>query len=349
MEFGFNFFPDVSPQMKSGQQYFREALNLAELGQWYGYSHVRIVEHYFQAYGGYSPNPVVFLAAAAQRTRTMRLVTGAVLPVFNNPLKLAGELGMLDAISNGRLDIGVARAFLPHEFAAFGISMDESRARFEEGFAALQALLGQEQASFEGEFHRFHNVTSLPRPVQQPHPPYWVAALATEESFARAGANGHNIMAIPLGGAAIRKLLQAYWAAYRAAGHPGQGKVMLAFHMYCAPTDAEAYAMARPLIDDYIQRLLAAASDWEVTESKDYQHYPQLIARLKQQSFDSLVASGAVWVGSPESIRARIASFVEQVGVFDIASLQVMYGHMSEADAERSVRLFAERVMPAFR
>jgi alkanesulfonate monooxygenase SsuD/methylene tetrahydromethanopterin reductase-like flavin-dependent oxidoreductase (luciferase family) len=107
--------------------------------------------------------------------------------------------------------------------------------------------------------------------------------------------------------------------------------------------------MARPLIDDYIERLLAAAADWEVTESKDYQHYPQLIARLKQQNFDSLLASGAVWVGSPTSIRARIASFVEQVGDFDSASLQVMYGHMSEADAERSVRLFAERVMPAFR
>src|SRR5438128_12147112 len=165
MEFGFNFFPDVSPQIKSGQQYFREALNLIELGERYGYTHVRTVEHYFQPYGGYSPNPVVFLAAAAQRTRTMRLVTGAVLPVFNNPLKLAGELGMLDAISNGRLDIGVARAFLPHEFAAFGLSMDASRARFEDGFAALQALLGQQQASFAGQFHGFHHVTSLPRPV----------------------------------------------------------------------------------------------------------------------------------------------------------------------------------------
>lgn len=349
MEFGFNFFPDVSPQMKSGQQYFREALNLVEVAERYGYSHIRIVEHYFKPYGGYSPNPVVFLAAAAQRTHTMRLVTGAVLPVFNNPLKLAGELGMLDAISNGRLDIGVARAFLPHEFAAFGISMDESRARFEEGFAALQVLLGQEQASFEGRFQRFHNVTSLPRPVQQPHPPYWVAALATEESFARAGAHGHNIMAIPLSGAAIRALLQTYREAYYAAGHTGPGKVMLAFHMYCAPTDTEAYAMARPLLDGYLQRLVAAASGWDVTESKDYQDYPQLIARLKQQNFDTLLASGAVWVGSPASIRARIASFVEEVGDFDIASLQVMYGHMSEADAERSVRLFAERVMPAFR
>ncbi|MBV8458479.1 MAG: LLM class flavin-dependent oxidoreductase, partial [Acetobacteraceae bacterium] len=72
-------------------------------------------------YGGYSPNPIVFLAAAAQRTRRARLVTGAVLPAFNNPLKLAGELAMLDALCDGRLDIGFARAFLPHEFARFGV------------------------------------------------------------------------------------------------------------------------------------------------------------------------------------------------------------------------------------
>jgi alkanesulfonate monooxygenase SsuD/methylene tetrahydromethanopterin reductase-like flavin-dependent oxidoreductase (luciferase family) len=349
MEFGCNFFPDVSPQMKSSQQYFREALNLAELGERYGYSHLRIVEHYFKPYGGYSPNPVVFLAAAAQRTRTIRLVTGAVLPAFNNPLKLAGELGMLDAISNGRLDIGVARAFLPHEFATFGVSMDESRARFEEGFAALQVLLSQEQASFAGRFHGFRNVTSLPRPVQQPHPPFWVAALATEESFAKAGTNGHNIMAIPLSGAVMRPLLQTYRQAYRAAGHPGQGKVMLAFHMYCAPTDEEAQAMARPLINGYLQRFLAAASDWDTMESKDYQKYPQLIVRLKQQNFDSLLASGAVWVGAPESIRRQIEQFADQVGGFDIASLQIMYGQMCEADAERSLRLFADRVMPACR
>src|SRR5213075_1647705 len=115
------------------EAYFREALDLAEEADRLGYSHVRIVEHYFHHYGGYSPNPIVFLAAAAQRTRTARLITGAVLPVFNHPLKLAGEIGMLDAISGGRLEVGFARAFLPHEFRRFGRDMDESRARFDEG------------------------------------------------------------------------------------------------------------------------------------------------------------------------------------------------------------------------
>ena len=105
---------------------------------------MRTVEHYFNAYGGYSPNPIVFLAAAAMRSAKARLVTGAVLPVFNNQLKLAGEIGMLDAISGGRLDVGFARAFLPHEFARFGISVNESRARFDEGVEQVRLLLAQE-------------------------------------------------------------------------------------------------------------------------------------------------------------------------------------------------------------
>src|ERR1041384_8119966 len=88
MRFGVQFFPDVRPEEKSGEAYFQEALDLAEEADRLGFSHIRIVEHYFHYYGGYSPNPIVFLAAAAQRTRHSRLVTGAVLPAFNHPLKL---------------------------------------------------------------------------------------------------------------------------------------------------------------------------------------------------------------------------------------------------------------------
>jgi len=102
MQFGVQFFPDVMPEEKSAEAYFQEALDLAEEADRLGYSHIRIVEHYFHYYGGYSPNPIVFLAAAAQRTRRARLVTGAVLPAFNHPLKLAGEIAMLDALSRGR-------------------------------------------------------------------------------------------------------------------------------------------------------------------------------------------------------------------------------------------------------
>ena len=183
MQFGVQFFPDVRPEDRSAERYFGEALDIAEEADRLGFSHVRIVEHYFHYYGGYSPNPIVFLAAAAQRTQRARLVTGAVLPAFNNPLKLAGEIAMLDAISGGRLDVGFARAFLPHEFRRFARSPDESVARFREGIEQVDLLLREEGVTHRGRFHTIENTTSLPRPTQLPRPKFYVAALNTPESF----------------------------------------------------------------------------------------------------------------------------------------------------------------------
>ena len=141
MEFGLQFFPVVGPEDKPASQYWAECLHLTEVAEELGYTHVRTVEHHFQKYGGYSPSPHIFLTAASMKTKNMRLVSGAVQPVFNNPLKIAGEIGMLDAISGGRLECGFARAFLPVEFDAFNRPLDESKARFSEGIDQFPSLL----------------------------------------------------------------------------------------------------------------------------------------------------------------------------------------------------------------
>src|SRR5262249_53889744 len=133
MQFGVQFFPAVDHTDKSAAEYYAESLAIAEEAEALGFRHVRTVEHYFTRYGGYSPNPIVFLTAASQRTKRMRLVTGAVLPVFNHPFKLAGEIGMLYGISGGRLDVGFAPPLLPPAIPRFRTSADESQARFREG------------------------------------------------------------------------------------------------------------------------------------------------------------------------------------------------------------------------
>src|SRR5713101_7924716 len=262
MEFGVQFFPAVGPEQKSAEQYWREALALAQLAERLGFTNVRTVEHYFCSYGGYSPDPLIFLSAAAAVTRSIRLVTGAVLPVFNNPLKLAGQIGMVDAISAGRLEVGFARAFLPHEFARFGVSMDESRARFDEGLEQIRRLLEEERVTAQGRFHSFEKVTSLPRPTQKPRPPFWIAALSTKESFENAGRQGHHLMGIPLAGAQMAELIKIYRDAWKAAGHPGQGRVMLAFHMFCAETREKAAEVAHEPLNIYLKSIVNAASDW---------------------------------------------------------------------------------------
>jgi alkanesulfonate monooxygenase SsuD/methylene tetrahydromethanopterin reductase-like flavin-dependent oxidoreductase (luciferase family) len=290
----------------------------------------------------------VFLTAAAMRSKKARLITGAVLPAFNHPLKLAGEIGMLDAISGGRLEVGFARAFLPHEFARFGVSVHESRERFEEGMEQVRRLLEEENVTAEGKFHSFKNVTSLPRPTQKPRPPFWVAALATPESFISAGTAGHSIMAIPLLGASMKELLRVYREAWRNAGHPGQGRVMLAFHMLCAETVEEATRIARQPLNHYLKTLVAAAAEWtEGLNSKDYPNYDKLIGSLSKETFETQVDKGAAWVGTPETIAKQIRDYQQIVGGFEIASMQVNFSAIPLEDAKRSMRLFAREVMPA--
>jgi len=349
MQFGVQFFPDVRPEEKSAEAYFREALDLAEEADRLGYSHIRIVEHYFHHYGGYSPNPIVFLAAAAQRTRRARLVTGAVLPAFNHPLKLAGEIAMLDAISGGRLDVGFARAFLPHEFRRFGRSPDESVARFREGIEQIDLLLREEAFTHRGRFHTIESTTSLPRPTQRPRPKFYVAALTTPESFAFAGRMGHAVMAIAFVADKMRPLLEAYREAWRAAGHPGDGEVMIAFHMFYHPDSDEARRIAMPLIDAYLQSLADAASDWlDGRTSQDYPGYERIIAGLRASNAAEQMASGSAWVGTPDEVAATVMRVQREFGGFEHASLQVNFNMMPPDLARQSLQLFAREVMPGF-
>jgi alkanesulfonate monooxygenase SsuD/methylene tetrahydromethanopterin reductase-like flavin-dependent oxidoreductase (luciferase family) len=347
MHVGIQFFPDIGPEVQSGRDYWQNALKLVGLVDRYAYHHVRTVEHYFLPYGGYSPNPIVFLAAAAQITRHARLITGAVLPAFNNPLKIAGELAMLDALCDGRLDAGFARAFLPHEFQRFGVPMDESRARFEEGVEQVRRLLEETNVTCEGRFHSFANVTSLPRPTQSPRPPFYIAALATPESFERAGAAGYGIMAIPMAGGAMRELLDIYREARSRAGHVGPGSVMLAFHMLCHQDQQQAEAIAREPLNRYLKSLVESASEWTTgTSSADYPGYDKVIEALSRENFDTQVEKCAAWVGTPERILDTISTYRRQLGDFEIASLQVNFNDVPLTAAMDSMRLFGETVLP---
>ena len=349
IQFGLQFFPDVGPDIQSARDYWGEALRLVDHIDALGFTNLRTVEHYFLPYGGYSPNPHLFLSAASMRTRKARFITGAVLPAFNHPFKIAGEIGMMDAITDGRMECGFARAFLPHEFENFKVSLDESRARFEEGMEIVRRLLEEEDVSYDGRFHSFENVTSLPRPTQKPRPPFWIAAFATPESFVNAGRAGHKVMAIPLAGGKMKELLALYRDAWQEAGHPGKGEVMLAFHMLCHEDAEKAADIARQPMNRYLKSLVNAASHWTGgTTSKDYPGYDKIIAGLAKETFDSQVEKGAAWVGTPEAVRQRIADYQDLTGGFEVASLQVNFNTVSYEEALSSMRLFSKEVMPHF-
>jgi alkanesulfonate monooxygenase SsuD/methylene tetrahydromethanopterin reductase-like flavin-dependent oxidoreductase (luciferase family) len=354
MEFCLNFFPDAWPDRKPGDQYFREALDLVEMGEELGYDSVKIVEHYFRPYGGYSPNPIVFLAAASQRTRRMRFITGCVLPVFNHPLKLAGEIGMIDCISGGRFELGIARAFLPHEFDAFGVPLDESRARFEEGVDILIRLLSQENVVHEGRFHRWSwPVTSLPRPVQKPHPPIWIATVATRESFEWVGRRGYRLMVVPYL-APYKELaenIHLYREMYRAAGHPPENeRVLMVLHMYAAESPREAREGARPHMMQYIQTFLHAVREWADRRSSSYNPaYAKIPEILEAMTYERILEERRALIGTPDEIVEQMRYLESVFGRIDVPAMQVNFGMMPFEKARRSIELFAKYAMPKLR
>jgi alkanesulfonate monooxygenase SsuD/methylene tetrahydromethanopterin reductase-like flavin-dependent oxidoreductase (luciferase family) len=349
VRFGIQFFPDQREDQKSPVQYYDEAMHLVGLCDEYGYSHVRTVEHYFHHWGGYSSNPMIFLTAACQHTKTARMVTGAVLPAFNSPLKLASDLCMLDAFSNGRLDVGFARAFLPQEFRHFEVDMDESVERFEEGIKQVQLLMEGENVTSKGKFHSFENVTTMPRPTQLPRPNFYVAAVGTPASFERAGKMGHWIMAIPGVGSDPIALLETYRDAWTKANHPSKPKMMMAVFMFCHEDGDEARRIAKPHIEGHFAQIVDAMKEYtDGSSSNAYKNYDVLRAKIATQTLESQIESGAAFVGNPSEIIKQLEVFNKACGGCDELSLQVNPFGLKLNAAEASMRLFGTKVMPYF-
>ncbi|KFF97876.1 LLM class flavin-dependent oxidoreductase [Streptomyces europaeiscabiei] len=350
MKFGINLFPTVGPAEKSAGQHFEESLRLAELADELGFHHVKTVEHYFHDYGGYSPDPVTFLAAAAARTRRIRLVTGAVLPAFTHPLKLAGKLAMLDNISQGRLDVGFGRAFLPDEFTAFEVSMDESRARFDEGVEAVRRLWAEEDVVWEGTFHRFGPVTMLPRTWQRPHPRILVATAKTQASAEAAGRAGYGVMLVPSINPReqVQKTLALYRDAASAAGFkPTEEDIHMSYSCYLAEDGQEAREKGKQASERANQALASAVSAWRETRSADYPGYEKIVEKAGRGDFDRAVTERKALVGTPDEVRAAIDDIRDGFGDFTI-SLQVISGAMPFEESARTMRLFAEHLLPHY-
>ena len=146
-----------------------------------GYDGVGFNEHHTSPYGLMN-SPNLMAAAAAQRTRKLKLlIYGNLLPL-HDPLRLAEELAMLDCLSSGRIVSGFARG-IPREHNVYRVPLRDSRARFEEAWEIIRRAWTEESFSYRGTFWSYENVAIWPRPVQQPHPPVWVPVSGSKETI----------------------------------------------------------------------------------------------------------------------------------------------------------------------
>ena len=210
-----------------------------------GYDAIWLAEHHFTSY---SVCPSVHLMAThiAARTRRLRIGTAVTLAAFYHPLRIAEEVALLDVLSGGRVNWGAGRGFDASEFANFGVAPDESAERFREAVEVVLAAWQSERLDFSGKFHRFANVEVLPKPLQQPHPPTWVAA-TSDSAIAWAAQRGLSILMDPHSThAEIARKRESYRAQLEQHGHSFAGRTLpMARLIAIAPTDAQAEAVAR--------------------------------------------------------------------------------------------------------
>jgi alkanesulfonate monooxygenase SsuD/methylene tetrahydromethanopterin reductase-like flavin-dependent oxidoreductase (luciferase family) len=126
------------------------------------------------------PSPNLIASALSQKTKKIKIgVLGNILPLRNHPVRVAEEYAMIDCLSNGRLIAGFVRG-IPPEYIWYGVNPEESRGRFEEAYDLIMTAWTEPVWSHEGKFFQLHDCAIWPRPVQQPHPPIWIAARSAE-------------------------------------------------------------------------------------------------------------------------------------------------------------------------
>jgi len=335
MKFGAHFLPTHMPELDGPvSQFYQRIFEQIESLERLGFDRVWITEHHFGDYGGSIPHPPAFLAAIACKTSRIRLgVAVAVLPL-NNPIHLAESYGMVDVLSNGRLDFGIGKGSEPIEYLRFGARREEGTQRMIEGAEILRQAWSDEPVNFHGEFFNYDDVRVLPKPVQRPHPPIWVGATRTEETFRWAGKNGFHLMTLPFVHPtmeALHDLVEIYRQALAQAGHDSATRQILGkFHIYVSDSLAQGIREAAPYMKNY--SAIHAAVD--------------PTRKLTNRDVTADMARGFIIVGDPQRCVDIIRRWQEEVGLTTF-SFTFHFGGMPQEMALKNIRLFAEQVMPA--
>lgn len=324
-------------------QVLTERLDFAAEAERLGFDHYHLAEHHATPLS-VCPSPNLFLSALTQRTSRIRM--GAlvyVLPAYD-PFRLAEEIATLDQLSGGRLDCGVGRGISPYELSILGVAPERSKEIYTESLDVLTRALATGRMKHDGVLLRSYDAELSVLPVQRPYPPLWYPSSNTA-SAEWAGRNAIHFVGRWNGGT-FGAAVERYWAAHeggrdadagtRLNAHVERPNVGLATGAVIAPTDAEAEEIFLRAHRLYGRRLLKL---WHDHDNHDYD---------RMGDGELALRSGATCVGSPATVRDMIVHQVTATGV-NYLETQLFFGDMTLDEARRSLRSFAETVIPAVR
>lgn len=334
---------------------FHEALEQIALADRLGYDYVWEVEHHFLQEYSHSSAPEVLLAAASQRTERIRLGHGVVLlpSAYNHPIRVAERIATLDIVSGGRVEFGTGRSGTPLELGGFGIDPATSKEQWDEALRMIPRMWTEDPFSHEGRFYSIPPRSVIPKPVQRPHPPIWVAA-STPATFQQAGERGIGVLCFIIGQPAqLSERIDVYRQSIRSATPVGAfvNEQVAGFTVTLCLEDAcEARAVGGTAALWYAAMLGSILGEWRGKTIPGYEYYGDIGRAAAQQAgsdLDGLIEDGTFCIGDPAACIRTIEKY-EAAGVDQLICL-VQAGRIPHETIMHSLELFAREVMPRFR
>ena len=339
---------DRPPAVPDHQQ-MDDTLHMGELVEPLGFDSIWATEHYGSAYS-MQPNPLQWLAYWAGRTQRVDVGTAVIVAPWWHPVRLAHEISMLDILLKGRrLHLGIGRGISPHEYASLGLPLEESHKYFYEVVNAIRAADGAERFSFEGEVFNIPPTTIRPQARHKGDLTTNIkAAFSTKKSARLAAENGLGQMFVSdanLG--AMTEQVRHFNEIRSELGLPPDQPTTLLW-MYCAETSEEAAEGW-----EYFENQLTAARhhyfEWNNPGFAGISGMEEYVTRQAADVgvADTVAARGQIQpIGTPDEIIAKIKLVQEAISLETLV-VHVFYGGMPREKAEKSLRLFAEKVLPA--
>lgn len=339
MEIGVTTFVETTPDVETGQvithaERIRQVVEEIELADSVGLDVFGVGEHHRKDYAVSSP--AVVLAAAAARTKRIRLSSAVTVLSSDDPVRVFQDFATVDAISNGRAEIMAGRGSFIESFPLFGFDLKDYDELFDEKLDLLLKIRDNEKVTWSGR-HRpaIHNLGVYPRPVQNPLP-VWIASGGTPQSAIRAGILGLPLVLAIIGGSPMQfaPIVQLYKKAVKQAGHD-LAKLPVATHSHGFVAESTDLAADKFFPStQQAMNVLGRERGW---------------GRYERSSFDAARSfEGALYVGDPKTVAEKIIHLRKNVGITRFM-LHTPVGSMPHDDVMRAIELLGKEVAPMVR
>jgi alkanesulfonate monooxygenase SsuD/methylene tetrahydromethanopterin reductase-like flavin-dependent oxidoreductase (luciferase family) len=297
---------------------YRQAFDRIDVMDQGGYDAVWLAEHHFSTYS-VCPSVHMMGTHIAARTQSLRIGTAVSLAAFYHPLRLAEEVALLDVLSNGRVNWGAGRGFDRTEFDCFGVAPGDSYERFRENVDIVMQAWRPGPFSYEGKWHQFQDVEVLPRPLQEPHPPVWLAS-SSPEAIAWAASRGDSILMDPHSSFTEIGRKYAYYGEELAKyGHDLTGRdTPMARLVSIAKQRSEAEETARRGVQWLTGSYAAASRGAQISDLRSNEAREKgeeaLLDGSHTDPSDRYLAEAVLW-GTPEEVADKLVELSETISL----------------------------------